>query len=399
MANIFDGEESNFGNSSTEENYNKEILAPVKLSNSTRRMTNYTDLAQQRVNEFSYVAQLERESAYKRQKQLEELDRMEDEAYNRKIEQRAKAAAWNDKVKAQEQGLAVADELGALDPTQSDYESKVADLTIRFPLAQFDARVKSVLDAKKTIYDTTKAERDKAEERRLREEERTAAREDAQEDRAAAREANQEFQLNSAKIARDSTLETKLADLSPEAQAKFEEVRASGGDTNKAFREAKLVDRDTVTLKEANMSNRMIQSYNREISKVREDMAKIDSDLLMSPEDKANRAASYKQDLDALVEARDMEKSTVDSYWASRGGRGGAAPEATKGQATQTASGPTETKPLQPPGALSPDADTVSVAEARKKTGNQNLQVGEVLEIPIKRKDGTRTTKQFIITN
>lgn len=391
MANLFEVDSNNSGTSSTEENYNKEILQPVKLSNSTRRMMKPTELESERVAYNSFASRLAREDEeemIKRQAQLEGLDRLEDEAYDRKIEQRTKAAAWNDKVKSQEHGIAVADSLGALDPTQPDYESKVGDLVAAYPMSVYDDRIKAVLAAKKSIFDTTKTERGKAEERRIKEEDRTAARED-----------NQEFQLNNAKIARDSALETKVADLSPEAQAKFEEVRASGGDANKAFREAKLVDRDTVTLKEANMSNRMIQSYTREISKVREDMAKIDSDLLMSPEDKANRAASYKQDLDALVEARDMEKSTVDSYWASRGGRGGAAPEATKGQATQTASGPTETKPLQPPGALSPDADTVSVAEARKKTGNQNLQVGEVLEIPIKRKDGTQTTKQFIITN
>jgi hypothetical protein len=330
MDDLFEVKKSNFGTPSTEENYNEEILAPVKLSNSTRRMMSYADMAQQRVDEYSYAAELDRESEERqrlRQKQIAELDRMEDEAYDRKIEQRAKAAAWNDKVKAQEHGLAVADSLTALDPTQPDYEIKVAELVGAYPMSVFDDRIKSVIAAKKSIYDTTKAERDKAESRRIQEQDRAAAREDAQEDRAAAREDNQEFQLNSAKIARDSTLETKLADLSPEAQAKFEEVRASGGDANKAFREAKLVDRDTVTLKEANMSNRMIQSYNREISKIREDMAKIDSDLLMSPEDKANRSASYKQNLDELVEARDLEKSTIDSYWSSRGGRGGAAPE------------------------------------------------------------------------
>jgi hypothetical protein len=391
MATLSEDDSGNFGKPSTEENYNKEILSPVRLSNSTRRMMKPTELENERVAYNSFASRLAREDEeemIKRQAQLQQLDNLEDEAYNRKIEQRAKAAAWNDKVKAQEHGLAVADSLTALDPTQPDYEIKVSELVGAYPMSVFDDRIKSVLTAKKSIYDTTKAERDKAEERRIKEQ-----------DRAAAREDNQEFQLNSAKIARDSALETKLADLSPEAQARFEEIRASGGDTNKAFREAKLVDRDTVTLKEANMSNRMIQSYNREISKVREDMAKIDSDLLMSPEDKANRAASYKQDLDALVEARDMEKSTVDSYWASRGGRGGSAPEAPKGPSTQTTSGPAKTEPLQPPGALSPDAGTLGVTEARKKTGNQNLQVGEVLEIPVKRKDGTQTTKQFIITN
>jgi len=322
MATPFEVNSNNSGTLSTEENYNKEILQPVKLSNSTRRMMRPTELESERVAYNSFASRLAREDEeemIKRRAQLQDLDRLEDEAYDRKIEQRTKAAAWNDKVKSQEHGIAVADSLGALDPTQPDYESKVGDLVAAYPMSVYDDRIKAVLAAKKSIFDTTKTERNKAEERRIKEEDRTAARED-----------NQEFQLNSAKIARDSALETKLADLSPEAQAKFEEVRASGGDANKAFREAKLVDRDTVTLKEANMSNRMIQSYNREISKIREDMAKIDSDLLMSPEDKANRSASYKQNLDELVEARDMEKSTIDSYWESRGGRSGKTPETTE---------------------------------------------------------------------
>lgn len=397
MATPFEVNSNNFGTPSTEENYNKTILEPVQLSNSTRRMMKPTELENERVSYNSFASRLAREDEQemlKRQSDLMDLDRMEDEAYDRKIEQRAKAAAWNDKVKAQEQGLAVADELGTLDPTQPDYESKVADLTIRFPLAQFDARVKSVLDAKKSVFETTKAERTKAEEFRVK-----------QEDRAAAREDNQEFQLNSARIARESNqqydIEKEVSKLDIKAQDAYRNAVASGKTRTDALGLARDEDSKVISKSEYDSSRGTVRDLRRSISQIQTALSETPDALsASSPEfmEKFNaRKQELEDDLDFYRSERDRITSQIlrpyeDSISVGK-------PEATKGQATQTTSGTTETEPLQPPGALSPDAGTVSVAEARKKTGNQNLQVGEVLQIPVKRKDGTQTTKQFIITN
>lgn len=310
----FEENAEQFGIGAPEEDYNEDIYAPVRLSNSTRRMMTPTEMAQDRVNTYSPTGRMMREQEMLRQKELLEIDRLEDEAYAREIEKRAKAAAWNDKVKAQEHGSAVSSMLLDLDPTQSDYLSKVDQALSKYPLAKLDPQIGSLLESRQAVYNVAKEERDKAEAAQLRQTERLENRED-----------NQKFQMDSARIARDEQLRTnielKVADMSAEGQNAYKKLLSENKTPLEAFQAARIEDKGVVTLKDANMANRLVQNYDRQIAQARKAIDEINSDLTAGEADKAARRSVHETTISNLTTDRELEAAVVDSYWESKGGR------------------------------------------------------------------------------
>lgn len=310
----FEDTATDFGVASPEANYNEEIYAPVQLSNTARRITKPVDLAQEQVDYYSMAGKLDRDKAdyeRKRQADLLQIDKMQDEAYDRQIEKRAKAAQWNDKVKAQEHGSAVAGSLASLDPTDPEYQSKVDSMIAQYPLAPYDARIKSVLDSKKAIFDNVKAERDKVR------------------DAAIARsnsDYNADRQLEVNKLTTDYSNEVKTKDdiskMSPEARSAFDKTMSEeGADIYKARGAANDVAASEVSFKDYDTALERINDLGRMVKSYRTEKDKLATNLAADPATVEKLSAAYDADIEAMQkEIRSKQLRFVDPYEKKKGG-------------------------------------------------------------------------------
>jgi hypothetical protein len=314
MGYLFEDTAADFGVASPEADYNEEIYAPVQLSNTTKRITKPVDLAQEQVDYYSMSGKLNREKEdyeRKRQADLLQIDKMQDEAYDRQIEMRAKAAQWNDKVKAQEHGSAVSGALTSLDPTDPEYQSKVDSLISQYPLAPFDAKIKSVLDSKKALFDSVKTERDKVR------------------DAAIARsnsDYNAQRQLEVNKLTTDYSNEVKTRDdvskMSKEARSAFNEsMSADGSNIYEARGAANDVASTEVTFKDYDTALERVNDLGRTIKAYRTEKDKLATNLAADPATVEKLSAAYDADIEAMQkEMRSKQLRFIDPYEKKKGG-------------------------------------------------------------------------------
>lgn len=259
MATTFEEQANEFVESGqSDQDYNADIYAPVKLSNSTRRYASARDAMVGGIAENSvYSRTIQNEQARRMQ-----MDQMEDEAYNRQIEQRSKAAAWNDKVLAQQHGSGLSSMLGDLDPTQPDYLSKLDQALTKYPLAKVDPQIAPLLESRQAVYNVAKEQRDRAEALTQRQTERLENRED-----------NQQFQMDSARIAREENqrydIEKDVTKYSPEAQVAYRKAVAEGKGVTEAAGIARAEDNKIITRDEYSAASDRVVDINRAIDRAR----------------------------------------------------------------------------------------------------------------------------------
>jgi hypothetical protein len=309
MASLIDSA-SQFGVGSPDDGYDKEIYAPVRLSNSTRRYNSAEDMVRADMFESSFRNQLDQEQLARRL----ELDKMQDEEFNREIQKRVNAAAWNDKVRAQQQAGEVSQALIDLDPTQPDYLTQVDTILRDKPLARLNENISQLLGGRGAIYAEAQKERERQQMMLDRNQERLDARKD-----------NQEFQMDAARISREENLRTnidlKVADMSAEGQNTYKRLLEEGKQPMEAFQAARIDDKGVVTLKEANMANRLVQNYDRQISQAQKAIIAIDADLLKSDAEKAALKEPFQSQIEGWNTDKMLEQAVLDAYWDSKGGR------------------------------------------------------------------------------
>jgi hypothetical protein len=389
---ILEDNAAEFGISSPGTDYNEEIYAPVRLSNSTRRRLTPTEQAQQNVNMYSPSGRMMREQEdfeLRREKELLAIDQMQDEAIDREISKRVKAAAWNDKVLAQKQAGEVSQALIDLDPTQPDYQSQVDMILRDRPLAPMDAKISGLLEGRGAIYTEAKKERERQQMMLDRNQERLDARKD-----------NQEFQMDAARISREentrTNIELKVADMSAEGQNTYKRLLEEGKQPMEAFQAARIDDKGVVTLKEANMANRLVQNYDRQISQAQKAIIAIDADLLKSDAEKAALKEPFQSQIEGWNTDKMLEQAVLDAYWDSKGGR----PKPKQDDAQPTG-GATPSSSTSPDAAESPRANaetpTIPLSTAIKK--NPNIKPGQFVTVPVRNRRGTQIgTKTYLVT-
>jgi hypothetical protein len=287
-----------------------EIPDAPKLSNSTRRMISAREVFAEQAYDSSLMAR--RENSMERQRV--DMDAARSQLYDQDMERRRKEAEWYDREETRKQGLAAMDRISKLMPNSPTYLEEKSKIMGDLPMAGLDKNVAAVFETKDKIYDEAQKSREKAQELKVKSEDRVASRED-----------NQAFQLDSSRIAREenirNNIELKVADMSDEGQESYETLISQGKPPMEAFRAARLQDRGVVSIKEANMSNRMVQGYNRQISTAQAALDKIESDLTISDEEKEARGMDYRSQIADFETARDLEAAVLDAYWESKGGR------------------------------------------------------------------------------
>lgn len=280
-----------------------------------------TEIAQAKVNFYSQGGRMERE----REAELLALDKIKDEEFSRKIDKRVKAAAWNDKVRAQQQANEVSQALIDLDPTAPGYQSQVDMILKDRPLARMDSKISGLLEGRNAIYNEAQKERDRQQIIADRIQERKEASEDRQQEREEAREDNQQFQIEAARVSREentrANIELKVADMSADGQNTYKRVLEEGKSPMEAFQAARIDDRGVVTLKDANMANRLVQNYDRQISQAQKAIASIDSDYSKSDEEKLALKEPFQTQIETWGTSKELEQAVLDAYWDSKGGR------------------------------------------------------------------------------
>jgi hypothetical protein len=248
------------------------------------------------------------------EKQRLELDAARSSIYDQDMERRRKEAEWYDREETRKQGMAAMDRISKLMPSSPAYLEEKSKIMGDLPMAGLDKNVAAVFQTKDKIYEEAQKSREKSQELKIKSEDRVANRED-----------NQAFQLDSSRIAREenvrNNIELKVADMSDDGQKSYETLISQGKPPMEAFRAARLQDKGVVTIKEANMANRMVQGYNRQIATAQSALDKIESDFTISDEEKKARGMDYRSQIADFETARDLEAAVLDAYWESKGGR------------------------------------------------------------------------------
>ena len=273
---ILEDNAAEFGVTSPESDYNEEIYAPVRLSNSTRRMLTPTEQAQQNVNMYSPSGRMMREQEdfeLRREKELLAIDQMQDEAIDREITKRTKAAMWNDKVRSQQQAGEASQALIDLDPTQPDYQTKVDSILKDRPLARLNPQVSSLLEGRGAIYTEAQKER-----------ERLMALEDR---KAVSQEnifLNQQMSRETADInnaaQRQAELRKETDKMGPAARAEFNKRIQETGNYEEAATAARDIQDTEVTPKIYETALQRVNDLNRSITSTRKTIADLQSDVM-----------------------------------------------------------------------------------------------------------------------
>lgn len=133
----------------------EDILRPTPLSSTTRRLT-------AREQERAGINYAMPEDSMRREQEALQMDALRDEAWDRKMTQLQKAAAWEDKIQSQQQGLLMLDDMRNLRPDSPDYRERVAELAFKYPMAAADKRVQDVLNARNVIAEQAEKAREDA---------------------------------------------------------------------------------------------------------------------------------------------------------------------------------------------------------------------------------------------
>lgn len=214
------------------EEANNEILRPVTLSPTSRRQVDVMDRRQSGVDNFSMAAQLDDERAQR----LEDIDKQEDEAWNREMVKKTNAINWNNKVLAQQHGANLLSALETIKPQDDDYLEQLKEVTKAYPLGADDPRVASVLAANQAIYQKLQ---------KVKDEERIRA--NAAEDRRTIRIESDAIRDENRRVAQDSNYDTKASSLSPEAYAEYKKQLSTDAPKSDAFNAALAVHTKNVT--------------------------------------------------------------------------------------------------------------------------------------------------------
>lgn len=293
----FEENAEQFGVGAPAEDYSEEIYAPVRLSNSTRRMMTPTEMVQERVNTFSPAGRMIREQEAARQKELLEIDRMEDEAYAREIEKRAKAAAWNDKVMTQQHASRVMESLVDLNPADPDFLTKKDSLVGQYPMALLDDRVKGVLDSKSSIFEIARQERDKAAEVAAAQ---ARARDNTDYNIAKQREENDRVRA----VSDESEMLQNVAKLPAEARAAFEAARKEGKPLYEAMGAANDVASQFISQKDYGLALRDVSSRMTQNTQLMRELKSIPSYSETAAEDRQRLMDAIEANNLAIQEAQ-----------------------------------------------------------------------------------------------
>jgi hypothetical protein len=247
----------------------EEIYAPVRLSNSTRRFNSASDYRRDLIDSYSPDAQMEQEAIARRL----EIDKMQDEAVNREIANRVNAAAWNDKVRAQQQAGEVSQALIDLDPTQPDYLMQVDTILKDKPLARMNENISQLLGGRAAINAEAQQER-----------ERMRALEDS---KAVAQEnivLNQQMSRETAEIndaaQRKAELRKETDKMGPAARAEFNKRVQETGDYEAAATAARDIQAKELTPTVYRDTLRRVNDLNQNIAAARKTIADLQGDIL-----------------------------------------------------------------------------------------------------------------------
>ena len=281
------------------EQLNADLLRPVTLSPTTRRQISASERHQLAVDTVSRAAKTDQQI----QDRLVFEDKILDEEWNREMDMKKKAVEWNDKILIQQQGSTVLDSIQDLRPDAPDFADKKTAILSQYPLAVRDPRVASILAAKETMFSTAEEIRKEARERQQRMEDNRAVREETN-------AINQQNQESERKTRLEDNLTMKVAEMSPEAQAIYDEQRAAGKSPIDAFRAAAPVSRQEISTRDAAEAGRQISGLTRQISDMQTTLA----------EGKAfgDAKTALEAQVQDLVAQREIEQEIVNAYRATK---------------------------------------------------------------------------------
>lgn len=369
-----------------------EIPDAPKLSNSTRRMISAREVFAEQAYDSSLMAR--RENSMERQRV--DMDAARSQLYDQDMERRRKEAEWYDREETRKQGMAAMDRISKLMPNSPTYLEEKSKIMGDLPMAGLDKNVAAVFVTKDKIYDEAQRSREKAQELKIKSEDRVANREDTQ-----------AAQLDASRINREEShrynVERDIMKYSPEAQKAYQAAIASGKTVLDASVEAQTVDDSVMTEAKYRTQYRKVNDLNREISRLRTELAKVPDALSASDPVFMEQYEADKKELRQELEDQRVEREYIrdkvlrpyEAKFAPKGGRPEPKPSsptvATRGLNAQSAT-------VEQEAPVNVDAPTVSLQDAIKRTGNRDLQIGQVLNVPVKTGSGETKFKQYIIS-
>jgi hypothetical protein len=279
------------------EQFNADILRPVPLSPSTRRQISAAERRQNDVDTLSLGARVDQD----RQAKLLELDALEDAAWDREMEQKKKAVDWNDKILVQQQASAMLDGVQELRPDDPDFAVKRAEIVGKYPMGMQDPRVATILVGKDKMFSA-------AEEIRQADRERRQRMEDNRTNREETNTINQQNQESEHKTRLEDSLTLKVAEMSPEAQAIYDEQRAANKSPIDAYRAAAPVNRQEISTRDAAEAGRQISGLTRQIADLQKSLGNAFGDA----------KASMEAEIQNLSAQREIEQEIVNAYRATK---------------------------------------------------------------------------------
>lgn len=356
------------------EKLNADILRPVSLSPTTRRQISASERQQLAVDTLSQAAR----SDQRVQDRLLFEDKMADEAWDREMSQKAKAVEWNDKILIQQQASAMLDGVQDLRPDDPNFADIRANLVAKYPMGVQDPRVNAILAAKGAVFDTAEKLRQEARERQQR-------LEDARTTRTETNALNQQNQKEDRASRLEDSLTLKVAEMSPEAQAIYDEQRAAGKSPIDAFRAAAPVSRQEISTRDAAEAGRQVSGLTRQISDLQKALGK--------GEVYGDAKAAVEAEIQDLAAQREIEQEIVNAYRATKKlpkKDGESAASVTGNSAAPATAAP---QPAGTPAPVAPDAaiKEVSVSELSKRLGRE-VSVGESVKV------NTRDGRVVVVT-
>lgn len=346
------------------EQLNAEILRPVTLSPTTRRQISASERHQLAVDTLSPDARADQRI----QDRLLMEDRAMDEEWDRGMEMKKKAVEWNNKVLVQSQSDALMEALPSIaPPTDPAYQEQITALTAKYPAGVLDPRVAQVLDQNDKLWAAGDKIRQADRERQQRMEDNRINREDTN-------ALNQQNQESERKTRLEDNLTLKVAEMSPEAQAIYDEQRAAGKSPIDAFRAAAPVSRQEISTRDAAEAGRQISGLTRQIADMQTTLA----------EGKAygDAKTALEAQVQDLIAQREIEQEIVNAYRSTKKlpkKDGEPAASVTGNPAAPATAAP---QPAGTPAPVAPDAaiKEVSASELSKRLGRE-VSVGESVKV------------------
>jgi hypothetical protein len=348
--------------------YDEEIYAPVSLSSTTRRAIRPTEMTQNDVNYFSIGAKLDRER-----------DAYYDAQHDKEMERRAKAAAWNDKVKSQQQGAVVAEALVDLDPTASDYLSRVSELRTQYPMGVLSDSVKSTMKGKDDVYKETYESRKRAEEQRI-----------SRENSDYNRDQQLEVNLQSTTASKQAGILEDVSKMDIRARTAFKEAVDAGNSPLEAFSIANDTQKTEITSSDYRVALSNVAKLRSDKRKYETEIAKFKADILSQDSEEAKEAIRNLETELTIVDSEigDWYDTSINPYKASRGQANPKSEPDPENDAPLETPEPDKPAKESVPGELKPDFTPISLSDIERRTGKK-WAVGQVIE---------NNGKQYVVT-